>query len=109
LLRKRNETEAERRREQYVDRGAGTSLDRYSEDELEGRKTLLDGWQALITSGKRKRVLPVQWNPGFGHPVDILFANSMPAAGGEYEGGKLPDLFTVEMKDEAQRRAGQCY
>src|SRR5882762_7025839 len=36
MLRKRNETEAERRREQYVDRGAGTSLDRYSEDELEG-------------------------------------------------------------------------
>jgi hypothetical protein len=49
MLSERNTTE---RREQYVDRGAGTLLDGYSEDELEGAIThCWTAWQ-----GVRERV-----------------------------------------------------
>jgi hypothetical protein len=100
MLKQRNTTEAERRREQFVDRGAETLLGGYSEDQLEDAIrhcwTALDG---VTASGKGKRVLPVQVESWLRTSVDILFGHSM-LRGENTRGAELPDLFTVEMKDE---------
>src|SRR5467141_3674443 len=48
----------------------------------------------------RKRVLPVQVESWLRTSVDILFGRSMLLRGASMRGAELPDLFTVEMKDE---------
>ena len=106
FLKSRLTQESTRKREEFVDRAAGTLMDGYTTDELiRVVRFCWDGWQLgpegpTKTGNKRKRFTTVTPESYLRTAVDFLFSHSMLLRGESRRTAELPDLFTIEMKNE---------
>lgn len=85
--------DAQREREQFADKGRGTLLDSYTEDEFEGVCRELWAKGAASSPECHFRTL-----------VDILLGHYMLTRGGDRRAAEISDLFTFEFKGEGPTR-----
>lgn len=113
MLNTRRRQEHERKRNEYVDRGIGTLLDGYSDDEFV--RCIQACWRPPIgpsTGSKRKRTDPEaqqkartsltvpQWSAYLRTAVDLLASRNMLLRGELVRSAELPDLFCVPLKNQ---------
>ena len=106
LLHKWKTAEAARRRDEYADRGTGTLINGYSEDEFV--QCIQGCWRPesfrteFLAGDKRKRsgLTAQQYSGWLRTAVDLLFTHNMLLRGETVRNGELPDLFTAQLKNK---------
>jgi Centromere DNA-binding protein complex CBF3 subunit, domain 2/Transcriptional activator of glycolytic enzymes len=95
----RRQREADRRRNEYVDRAVGTLSDGYTHDELvDFVRHGWEGWEGGSEPGrKRKRFTLAQPESHLRTVVDFLLAHSMLLRGESRRNAELADMFTLQL------------
>ncbi|KAF1985653.1 hypothetical protein K402DRAFT_334169, partial [Aulographum hederae CBS 113979] len=85
MLKNRKMKEAQRKRDEFVDRGVGTLLDGYTEEEL---------------LRCRKRHTAPQWASYHRTVLDLLWGQALVLRGESFRKAELCDLFTLPIKNQ---------
>jgi hypothetical protein len=102
MLKVRKMNEAQRKRDEFVDRGSGTLLDGYSQQELiQCVRLCWQGQDALDKPGqKRKRQTAPQREAFHRTIVDLLWSSALCLRGDNLRRAELCDLFTLPLEGQ---------